>query len=402
MRARLRGLLGRGRPASPPSSVPHASMLELLRRGPAPLSPRAAADAERLSVAAVIPSFRRGSGGHGTIARVLGELAGRGHEVSVWLEDSEGRHAREDPALTRRSFSEFFGAQELALQTDFSAWAGADVVLATGWQTVARTLLLGGSGARAYLVQDHEPEFYGTSAESLWAAESYRLGLHCLAASPWLAALLRERYGASATHFDLAPDHDVYGEPAGGGREELVVFYARAATPRRAVPLGLLALAELARRRPSTRIALFGEAAAVGAPFRHSDLGVLSPSGLAELYGRARVGMVLSMTNPSLVGLEMMACGLPCVELASEAMLDGFGRQGPLLLAAPEPAALADALVELLEDRERRERARAAGLQLTSARSWQLAAGQVEQGLRLALEQAGGGGAARRAAGQGT
>src|SRR6185312_15874631 len=97
---------------------------------------------------------------------------------------------------------------------DLSRWRGADVVLATGWQTVPRALLLEDCGARAYLVQDHEPEFYGTSAESLWASESYRLGLHCIAASPWLAALLRERYAASATHFDLALDHSLYREPA--------------------------------------------------------------------------------------------------------------------------------------------------------------------------------------------
>ena len=44
----------------------------------------------------------------------------------------------------------------------------------------------------------------------------------------------------------------------------------------------------------------------------------------------ATVGVVLSLTNPSLVGLEMMACGLPCVELASESMLATFGTDGPL------------------------------------------------------------------------
>ena len=42
-------------------------------------------------------------------------------------------------------------------------------------------------GARAYLVQDHEPEFYGTSAERTWAEQTYSLGLHCVCASPWLA-----------------------------------------------------------------------------------------------------------------------------------------------------------------------------------------------------------------------
>ena len=116
----------------------------------------------------------------------------------------------EGRTVTRRSFREFFGAEQIELNADFSAWHGADVALATGWQTVARVLLLHDVASRAYLVQDHEPDFYATSAESLWAAQTYREDLHCVAASAWLAELLRERYGASSTHFDLAVDHGLY------------------------------------------------------------------------------------------------------------------------------------------------------------------------------------------------
>jgi glycosyltransferase involved in cell wall biosynthesis len=346
-----------------------------------------------LRIAAVIPSFRRGSGGHATIVQLLQGLRARGHHMSVWLEDCEGRHARERAAVTRRSFQRFFAADGLQLHTDPGDWRGADVALATGWQTVARTLALPDVRARAYLVQDHEPDFYAVSAERLWAEETYRAGLHCIAASPWLADLLRERYGASATHFDLAVDHQLYRPGASRRtpgerpreREELVVFYARAVTPRRAVPLGLRALAELARRRPGVRIALYGEERRLEVPFKHEHLGVLDGRGLAELYGRASVGMVLSLTNPSLIGLEMMACGLPCVELASESMLSTFGADGPLELARAEPGALCGAIERLLDDPGRRERVSRAGLELMVGRTWAAAAGQVEAGVRGAL-----------------
>ena len=30
--------------------------------------------------------------------------------------------------------------------------------------------------ARAYLINDHEPEFFATSADALWAAHTYELG----------------------------------------------------------------------------------------------------------------------------------------------------------------------------------------------------------------------------------
>ena len=391
VRARSTGANAGAAPALP------WAQLELAERGPAPLVPSRVDPGDpraRLRIAAIIPSFRRGSGGHATIVNLLEGLRGRGHEVSLWLEDCEGRHAEESPALVAHSFREFFGAGELELHKELAGFAGADVVLATGWQTVARAQMLEGAGARAYLVQDHEPEFYGASAEALWAAASYRAGLHCIAASPWLAALLRERYGASATHFDLALDHSVYapdaaaeaqGARTGGRGDARVAFYARALTPRRAVPLGLLALAELARRREQVEIVLYGEDRPLAVPFAHRNAGILDAPSLARLYRACTVGMVLSLTNPSLVALEMMAAGLPCVELASEAMLASFGREGPLALAEAEPLALCAALEGLLDDPARREQAARAGRGLVAARTWDGAAAQVEDGLRAAL-----------------
>ena len=366
-----------------------ASLLELARSGPAPLVPGSPSGAA-MHVAAVIPSFRRGSGGHATIVHMLEGLRARGHEVSVWLEDCDGRHAAESASTTTRAFAEFFGARQIELRKGFSDWRGADVLVATGWQTVARVLLLDGASARAYLVQDHEPDFYGASAEAEWARASYRQGLHCIAASEWLAALLRERYGASATHFDLAVDHSLYRPDAAGDPNsvagERVAFYARALTPRRAVPLGLAALAELHRRRPRVEIVLYGEDRPLAAPFPHRNCGLLDGAGLARLYHEATVGMVLSLTNPSLVTLEMMACGLPCVEVAVESTLACFGVDGPPALAAPQPLALCDTIEQLLEDPALRQRTALAGMKLMAARTWEVAAAQFEHGLRMALE----------------
>jgi glycosyltransferase involved in cell wall biosynthesis len=383
----LRRLSRRAEQAPGPSRTV-AALIELARDGAAPLASGLTPADAPATIATVIPSFRRGSGGHATIVHLLKGLRALGHSVSVWLEDCEGRHANESKALIKRSFAEFFGADELELHTDFDGWRGADVVLATGWQTVAPVLMLGGTHARAYLVQDHEPDFYPASAESMWAAQTYRQGLHCIAASPWLAELLRTRYGAEATHFDLAVEHAVYAPREELRRDDLVVFYARSATPRRAVPLGLAALDELARTRPELEICLYGEAETARAATAHRQLGILDAARLTELYSQATVGLTLSVTNPSLVSLEMMACGLPCVELASEAMLSTFGEQGAPVLADPDPVSLCEALVALLDDAERRRQLAAAGLALMRERTWSRAASQVSIGIDLALRQA--------------
>jgi glycosyltransferase involved in cell wall biosynthesis len=164
-----------------------------------------------------------------------------------------------------------------------------------------------------------------------------------------------------------------------------VVAYGRAVTPRRAVPLVLLALEELHRRRPHVEIALFGESAPIATRFPHTHAGVLEKPQLAELYGDATVGVVLSMTNPSLVPTEMLACGLPVVDLASDAMRATFGGEGPIELAPFAPVGIADSVERLLDDPALRSARSAAGRDLVAGRTWPAAAVQVEAGLRAAL-----------------
>jgi glycosyltransferase involved in cell wall biosynthesis len=380
----LRRLAGRGggeRQLDLP--VPHA-LLDVLRDGPAPLAPSGDRERERLSVAVVIPAFRRASGGHATIAQLVRGLEQLGHACSLWIEDDEGRHAGAGDHELQALFEGFFGPVAGPIRKGFGAWSGADVVMATGWQTVPRALLLSDAGARAYLVQDHEPEFYPTSAERMWAEWTYRQGLHCICASPWLASLVRDRYDASATPFHLGVEHARYKPRPAERRDDLVLFYARAVTPRRAVPLGLLALTELHRRRPGVEIALFGETRPLRCRFAHRDLGVLEPAQLAREYASATVGLVLSLTNPSLIPQEMLASGLPVVDVASQSMVACFGSDGPVELAEPDPLALCAAIERLLDDPALRARRERLGAAWVAGRTWAAAAAQVERGLREA------------------
>jgi glycosyltransferase involved in cell wall biosynthesis len=357
-----------------------AALLRFLRDGAAPLS--GAVPGESLRVAVIVPQFRRGSGGHKAIADLVRGLEARGHRLSIWVEDEERRHDGEDVDALWHSF---FGRVGATVRLGFEDWDGADVVVATGWQTVHRTLLLPGVAARAYLVQDHEPEFFATSAQRVWAEQTYTLGLHPICASPWLAGLLGERYGIEASSFDLGVDHETYKPLPTHRREDLVLFYARAVTARRAVPLGLLALEELKDRRPDVEVALFGETRPIATPFEYLDLGVLAPDKLAHAYASAAVGLCLSLTNPSLVPTEMMACGLPVVDVDSGSMRATFGADGPVELAASDPLALCAAIERLLDDLELRAERTRAGIELASARTWARAAEQVEAGLHAAL-----------------
>jgi O-antigen biosynthesis protein len=359
------------------------------REGPAPLLDPVPgmAERERLRLALVIPSFRRGSGGHNTLLQIFSRLEQRGHLCSVWLYDFTGQHLAEWPAVIRSDIREFFAPIEGPVYKGFDQWQGADVAIATGWQTVHPTLMLDQCRARAYIVNDHEPEFYAASTEREMAEDTYRHDLHCIAASPWLRDLLIERYAASADAFQLGVDHTLYQPRPVPRLKDTVIYYARHVTPRRAVPVGLMALSELHRRRPEVRIVLFGDEGKLESPFPYEHLGVLTPSQLATLYSEAAVGLCLSLTNFSLMPKEMLACGLPCVELAGVSAESIFGSDGPLELAALDPQAIADALERLLDDRALWEQRSREGIEFVASHTWEHATDEVEAGLRHALRE---------------
>jgi glycosyltransferase involved in cell wall biosynthesis len=153
--------------------------------------------------------------------------------------------------------------------------------------------------------------------------------------------------------------------------------------------LVLLAMEELHRRRPGVRVQLFGDPRGTPRLLEAEDLGVLDRDALAEAYSRATVGLVLSLTNYSLIAQEMLACGLSCVEADTPSTRAAFGPDAPLELAPVTVRGVADAVERLLADPELRARRRSAGLAFIEERTWEAAAGSFEAGLREALRIAG-------------
>lgn len=361
----------------------------VMRDGAAPLLPAipGSSERERLRIAMVVPPWRRGSGGHNTLFQLMSRLERRGHVCSIWVTDLYGELRSLRPSVLRRQINDWFAPFDGPVHYGFRDWAGADVAIATGWQTVHPMLRLEGCRARAYVVNDHEPEFFPTSTESRLADDTYRHGLHCIAASPWLRDLLIETYGVSADAFQLGVDHEIYRPLDVVRRHDTVVYYARHSTDRRAVPIGLMALEELHRRRPDVRIVLFGADRPPLTSFPYDDLGILSPAQLGMLYNEATAGLCLSLTNFSLMPKEMLACGLPCVELEGVSAESIFGADGPLALAPLEPQRLAATIERLLDDHDERERRSRDGVAFVASHTWDVATDEVEAGLRHALRE---------------
>jgi glycosyltransferase involved in cell wall biosynthesis len=146
------------------------------------------------------------------------------------------------------------------------------------------------------------------------------------------------------------------------------------------------ALAALCRQRPRTRVVVFGDRAGPEAPFGYENAGVATPDALARLYSEGTVGLCLSLTNVSLTPQEMLACGMPCVDLdgpSTRAAGDG----GAVTLAPFDPEAMAAALARLLDDEAQWRRRAEAGRALVAERTWERTATEVEAGLRDALRR---------------
>jgi len=310
---------------------------------PAPTRP---ASGRPLKIAWIVPPLIIGGGGHRNIIRCAYHLERLGHQVSLHFIDSQdsGDVVR---AQVREHFYPFKGY--IGLLDD--SFAACDITFATHWSTVARAEQLKERiGEIVYFVQDFEPFFYAMGSEYVLAETTYRKGIYAITSGIWCEHFLRNSYGAEADHFQFPIDRTIYFDHRLPRSKNRVIFFAKPEMPRRCYELGVRALREFHALRPDVEIAFYGSSHQTAVDFPVVQLGMLrGPSDLAKLYSEATIGLAFSTTNPSLVPYEMMACGLPVVDLArsgNEMNYDGGFELARL--ANPDPAIMAREIAELI------------------------------------------------------
>lgn len=338
----------------------------------------------------LVPEPFPGAGGDIGIFRVIRELAELGHDCQVYvvayqlMKDFSTEQVRE---YVRKHFD--------ATPARYFRWEGtvreADATFATFWPTAENVLALPNGGERYYLVQDFEPSFYPDDPPHYRRAEAtYRAGFRCVTLGPWLAKMLRESYGAKADHFDFAVDTETY-RPRQGAKSarRRVCFYARPATPRRGYEMGLAAFAALHATLPEVEIVFFGADELAPPPdFPVTNRGKLGQKELAQLFASCDVGVVFSLTNPSFMPLEMMACGCAVLEIASQRWEGTLTHGEDAWLVAPTAEAVAVGMKELLTNDALREQLIVKGLARTKGMSWRDSARQIEKVLLRDLRRA--------------
>lgn len=264
-------------------------------------------------VAWIISPPSRTSGGHQNAFRFMKFLEEAGYDLTVYLY-SAGKFPVVNVEQVRRMMREVSGYPDLAAELRlYDPREGLDpdydAIVASDWEAAYASYRYEGDAKRFYFVQDFEPYFFAAGSDYVLAENTYRFGFHGLTAGRWLADKLSWDYGMPCDPFDFAVDTSRYTRTNTDERRE-IVFYVRPPTPRRATEFGLLALSELNRLRPDIVINLVGwDMSGHDVPFEHVNHGSVDVTTLNDLFNRCAAGLVLSLTNMSLLPMELLASG---------------------------------------------------------------------------------------------
>ena len=309
--------------------------------------------ADRLTITMVMAEPTRGSGGHGKAISLIRGLSQRGHDVALHFTPTLGEFSTPD-AIRKE-----FGIHDNVVIT----WGEqrirpCDVAIATFWRTAHIVAEQSGCAhARLYFIQDYEPLFYPISDDHFLALRSYQLGLRNIAYGPWVRDRIKRELGIASTVLPFFIDKSIfYRDPAIKRANDRLIVFARPEMPRRLWNLTAAAI-ELfvAESGFSGTVEFFGSRAKADVPFPCVRHDVLTPQEMASLFREGTLGVAISSTNPSMVPFEMMACGLPVVDIDHDHKELSYGGAGNAFLAPPTPEALAQAIGRAMADEPARK-----------------------------------------------
>lgn len=340
----------------------YSEIIALHRAGPDALSARAgvrnaARDrGDKLKIAWVIPQPFEASGGHRNIFRAIRYLSEFGHSCSLHVLPDNHRFSKGEQI---RDFitQEFFDIKADEVHHGVDNIGECDVMVCTYWTTA---YVVRDNAAKAplkvYFLQDYEPMFFPMGTDYVRACETYRFGFYPITSGPWPLRMLEKEWGVKHGAFFRFPiDRAIYHADAVAPRNPhpRIAYFARPDMPRRCYPLGVEALKIVKAERPEVEILFYGDKSEKfqHVPFEFTNVGMTPDiADLGDLYRSCDVGLCFSTTNPSLVPFEMMACGLPVVDLDVNGNEVSYGGRENCTLAAASPRDIADKIYEVLDN----------------------------------------------------
>lgn len=349
------------------------------------MSTHAPASSRPSRIAWIVPSLIEGSGGHRTIFQNIQALIDAGHECHVFVETKGNQpFARGTPEYERvvHQMRGFFGFECPNVHLGWHVKGDFDLVFATAWYT-ARFVAGLPIRRKAYFVQDFEALFMPMGDGYLIAENSFRLGLTPLTIGRWLTSKLRREFDSYGTFFEFCADGKVY-RPLGRPRQRAVCVICQPEKPRRCPVLSVESMGIIKHHHPDVKVYLYGSREKPNTWFEHTNLGLVNVEQCNELYNTCQVGLCISSSNPSRIPFEMMAAGLPVVDIHRENNVYDMP-EGGVLLADQRPEAIARAILSLLDDPAKRESMSTFGVQYMKPRTLERGFAQFVAGVELIL-----------------
>lgn len=332
-----------------PSSLWSAGRAELSRRSAPP------------RIGFVVPAPIIGSGGHRTIFNIARKFIERGCEVYCYLESEGDGVAVVQDMLVNAKAHIFVGWQHSAT---------LDVAFATIAHSAQFVASMPNVTLKTYLVQDLEAVFNPVGDAYTVAENSYALGLTHFTIGNWLSDIVRRQYAAVGIPAGLGVDTGVYRPLPDVVRGDSICFLYQPEKPRRNTRLLIDALRIVKRERPSIRLLGYGSNAQMPKlDFEVENLGLIRDlEKLNQLYNECKVGVCLSMSNPSRIPFELMASGAIPVDLYRYNNLFDYD-DGTILLAYQSPSSLAAGILSMMDSSPEIEARRAACMKFARSRT---------------------------------
>lgn len=301
---------------------------------------------EKLNIAWVSPPVGKGGGGHTTISRFVKYLQSKGHQITFYI--YHNNTIDQSPKEAEEIFSKAYGINVVV--DELKDFKNQDIVFATSWETAYAVFNLQGENLhKFYFVQDFEPIFYGVGSRYKLAEATYKFGFYGITAGKWLTYKLKE-YHMEADFFNFGADTDIYKPKHNLKKKKKICFYARAHTERRGFELGVMALKIFKDKHPEYDIEFFGQDMSnYDIPFDFIDRGILNKEELADIYHESVACLVLSLTNVSLLPLELLVAGCIPVMNSGDNNTMVLGDNDDIAYAEAYPVALAEELCKAVE-----------------------------------------------------
>jgi glycosyltransferase involved in cell wall biosynthesis len=269
----------------------------------------------------------------------------------------------------------------------------ADVVVATWWETAQWIADLSpAKGAKAFFIQHYET--WGGDPVRVDAA--WRLPLHKIVISRWLAELARDRFAdGDVSHVPNSVDMELFNAPPRNRQPQPTVGMLYNRLGIKGTDVALKAVAEIRKVFPSLQLVSFGPGAiSAELPLGPQSRYMMDPpqSQLRELYAQCDLWLCGSRSEGfHLPPLEAMACRCPVVSTKVGGPMDIIedGRNG-FLVDVEDHGALADQSVALLKLSDAQWRGMSDAAYATACRyTWQDAAVLMQQALESTVAKNG-------------